>query len=119
MKSAYKTFPTSSTAVDQVSGQTFTSYYDVFTIGAGYLDVAALLANHDVVSGTAMSPLAFYNAADGKVYLKFFWGFHLERRYEDLRPAGSVGNAGSVGEQILSIQTRRFGERKQSGALVR
>ena len=78
MKTAYKTFPISSTAVDTVSGQSFTSYYDVFTVGAGYLDVAAALANHDVASGTAMSPIAQYNATNQTVYLVFdatsVWG---------------------------------------------
>jgi serine protease AprX len=71
MKTAYKTFPQSSTAVDQVTGQSYTSFYDIFTIGAGYLDVAAALGNHEVASGNAMSPTATYNAADGNVYLIF------------------------------------------------
>jgi len=71
MKTAYKTFPQSSTAVDDVTGQSFTSYYDIFTIGAGYLDIAAALANHDRVTGNALSPTATYNAADGNVYLVF------------------------------------------------
>jgi serine protease AprX len=35
MKTAYKTFPASSTAVDSTTGQTFTSEYDIMTIGAG------------------------------------------------------------------------------------
>jgi len=71
MKTAYKTFPQSSTAVDDVTGQTFISYYDIFTIGAGYLDIAAALANHDKVTGNALSPTAAYNPADGNVYLVF------------------------------------------------
>ena len=71
MKTAYKQFPTSSTAVDPVTGQQFTSYYDLFTIGAGYLDIAAALSNHDLATGTAMSPIANYSAPAGKVYLVF------------------------------------------------
>jgi serine protease AprX len=71
MKTAYKTFPQSSTAVDDATGQSFTSYYDIFTVGAGYLDMAAALANHDKVSGNALSPTATYNSADGNVYLVF------------------------------------------------
>ena len=47
MKTAGKTFPVSSTATDPTTGQTYTSSYDVFTIGAGYLDVAACLANYE------------------------------------------------------------------------
>ena len=71
MKTAYKTFPQTSTAVDPVSGDSFVSQYDMFTIGAGYLDVAAALANKDVASGTAMSPIAYYNSTSGNVYLKY------------------------------------------------
>jgi serine protease AprX len=71
MKTAYKTFPASSTAVDPVTGQTFVSQYDILTIGAGYLDVAAALANHDLATGTAMSPTAEYDPASGNVYLVF------------------------------------------------
>ena len=71
MKTAYKQFPQSSTAVDQVTGQSFTSQYDIFTIGAGYLDIGAAMANHDVATGTAMSPTATYDAASGNVYLAF------------------------------------------------
>jgi len=44
MKTAYKSFPTSSVAVDPTTGQSYTSFYDLFTVGAGYLDVAAALA---------------------------------------------------------------------------
>jgi serine protease AprX len=71
MKTAYKTFPQSSTAVDDVTGQSYTSYYDIFTVGAGYLDIAAALANHDQITGNALSPTATYNPADGNVYLVF------------------------------------------------
>jgi serine protease AprX len=71
MKTAYKTFPTSSTAVDPVTGQSFVSQYDIFTIGAGYLDVTAALANHDLATGTAMSPIATYDAVSGNVSLSY------------------------------------------------
>jgi serine protease AprX len=71
MKTAYKTFPTTSTAVDPVTGQTFVSQYDIFTIGAGYLDVAAALANHDLATGTALSPIASYDSASGNVSIAF------------------------------------------------
>jgi serine protease AprX len=71
MKTAYKTFPTSSTAVDPVTGQTFVSQYDILTIGAGYLDIAAALANKDLATGTAMSPIATYDPTSGNVYLVY------------------------------------------------
>jgi serine protease AprX len=71
MKTAYKTFPESSTAVDPVTGQVFVSQYDIMTVGAGYLDIAAAMANHDLATGTAMSPTAVYDASSGNVYLTF------------------------------------------------
>jgi len=70
MKTAYKTFPTSSTATDTTTGQTYTSYYDLFTVGAGYVDLGAALANTDLAPatvGSALSPTAVYNASTGTV----------------------------------------------------
>jgi serine protease AprX len=65
MKTAYKTFPASTTSTDPVTLQTFTSYYDLFTVGAGYVDVAAAIANTDKAGanvGSALSPYAVNNA---------------------------------------------------------
>jgi len=69
MKTAYKTFPQSSSVYDPSSGIMYTSQYDVFTVGAGYLDIAAALASTDKSSGTALSPTAIYNSTTGNVYL--------------------------------------------------
>jgi serine protease AprX len=63
-------FPqTSSVTAD---GIVYTANYDVFTIGAGYLDIlktvnAALVNGGSVPAGTAMSPIASYNATTGNV----------------------------------------------------
>src|SRR5208283_5036275 len=72
MKTAYKTFPTSSVATDPTTGQTYTSYYDLFAVGAGYVDVNAALGNSDLTStklGAALSPTASYNSPTGVVTL--------------------------------------------------
>ena len=63
MKTATKTFPLSSTAVDPVTGITYVSQYDVFTIGAGYLDVWGALNSTDSVpaGSTAASPVAVFD----------------------------------------------------------
>ena len=74
MKTAYKTFPISTTATDATTGLTYTSYYDLFTVGAGYLDVAAAVANTDSVPstvGSALSPAAVFNSSDGSVSLSY------------------------------------------------
>jgi serine protease AprX len=71
MKTAYKTFPRTSNAVDPVTGIKYTSSYDIFTVGAGYLDIQAALSNKDVTStavGTALSP-AVARDKSGNVYV--------------------------------------------------
>jgi serine protease AprX len=45
MKTASKSFPLTSTVVDPITGVVYTSQYDIFTIGAGYLDIWAALAS--------------------------------------------------------------------------
>src|SRR6202451_2537107 len=65
MKTASKTFPVMSTATDPTTGQTYTDYYDIFTVGSGYVDIAAALTNYDQVLGSAESPQIFYNALLG------------------------------------------------------
>src|SRR5713226_8693266 len=72
MKTAYKVFPTYSSYTDPSTGITYTDQYDIFTIGAGYLDVAAALGSTDLApatSGSALSPTAMYDSTSGTVYL--------------------------------------------------
>jgi len=69
MKTAYKTFPATSSVYDPTSGITYTSQYDVFTIGSGYVDLAAALASTDLATGSAMSPTAVYDSNTGNVTL--------------------------------------------------
>lgn len=69
MKTAYKTFPKSSVAVDPVTGISYTDYYDIFTVGAGYVDIEAALQNNDTAPstiGSAESP-AVAVSSTGKV----------------------------------------------------
>jgi serine protease AprX len=69
MKTASKSFPSTSSVYDAASGVTYTSQYDIFTVGAGYVDLAAALASTEVSNGTAMSPVASYDSSSGNVYL--------------------------------------------------
>jgi serine protease AprX len=72
MKTSTKTFPSFSTATDPVTGISYTSQYDIFTIGAGYLDVWAALNNTDLApaqTGSALSPTAVYDSTSGNVYV--------------------------------------------------
>lgn len=56
MRTATKTFPYSSTVADPVTGVSYTSHYDVFSVGAGYLDVMAALKDTTAATGAALSP---------------------------------------------------------------
>jgi serine protease AprX len=69
MKTASKNFPAVSTAYDPTTGQSYTDTYDMFTVGAGYLDIAAALGNHDSVFLSAVSPQMNYNQAQQTAYL--------------------------------------------------
>jgi serine protease AprX len=73
MQSASKTFPTVSTVTDSTTGQIYTDYYDVFTVGAGYLDLQAAMnmANQVPTGVTAISPTASYDSTSGNVSLVF------------------------------------------------
>src|ERR1700688_3611007 len=62
MKTAWKSLPAYSSTTDPATGITYTDQYDVFTVGAGYLDLEAALISTDVARGTAMSPIATFNA---------------------------------------------------------
>ena len=65
--------PISSNVVDPATGENYVSYYDLFTVGAGYLDLEAALASLDQVptGGNALSPVANYDAAAGYVSLSY------------------------------------------------
>jgi serine protease AprX len=65
MKTAWKGYPVNSWGYDSW-GYGYLSQYDVFTIGAGYLDIYAALKNTDVVNGGAPSPVAYRNTTTGK-----------------------------------------------------
>ena len=69
MKTASKTFQASSSATDPTTGITYTDYYDIFTIGAGYLDIAAALSSNDLADGSAASPSAVYDPTTQSVSL--------------------------------------------------
>src|SRR5437660_10752400 len=69
MKTASKTFQASSSATDPTTGITYTDYYDIFTIGAGYLDIAAALSSNDLADASAVSPAAVFDPSTQSAYL--------------------------------------------------
>ena len=80
MKTATKSFPTMSTSTDPSTGITYTTNYDLFTVGAGYLDAWAALNNTDSVPGgkSANSPTVTFNPSTNRVDLvlgnSVMWG---------------------------------------------
>ena len=56
MKTAAKNLPSSSVSTDPVTGASYQLTYDLFTVGAGYLDVWAALNDSEVAAGSALSP---------------------------------------------------------------
>src|SRR5260370_7320503 len=70
MKTAWKSLPAYSSTTDAATGITYTDQDDVFTVGAGYIDVEAALISTDVAKGTAMSPIATFNSTTDQVSMK-------------------------------------------------
>src|SRR5437016_9167359 len=69
MKTASKDFPANSTVTDPTTGITYIDYYDIFTVGAGYLDIAAALANNDLADASTASPTAVFDPTTQSVSL--------------------------------------------------
>ncbi len=69
MRTATKSFPTTSLTTDPDTGITYRSVYDIFTVGAGYLDINAAMSDGQLASKPALSPTASFNAQTGTVSL--------------------------------------------------
>jgi hypothetical protein len=71
MKTSTKDFPSFSSGTDPITGRVYTSQYDIFTVGAGYLDAWAALNNTDTLPAefSALSPVAVYDQSSGEVHV--------------------------------------------------
>jgi len=67
MKTANKSLPLFSSAISFLFGQSFASQSDIFTVGAGYIDINAALTSTDLVQYPALSPAAFIDSKTGRV----------------------------------------------------
>jgi serine protease AprX len=111
MTTASKFGQTSSVATDPVTGISYTSQYDIFTVGAGYLDIPAALASNDLATGSAQSPVAAYDSATGKVYL----GGRQQRGVGDQRGLGhqrSLGHQRGLGDKRGVGHASRLGHER-------
>ena len=66
MKTAWKGFGQYSSSSDSF-GNFYNNEYDLFTYGAGYLDIDAALGNTNLATGVALSPTAVFNAKNNTV----------------------------------------------------
>jgi serine protease AprX len=67
MKSAKKILPQYMFGTDSITLASFSMKSDIFTVGAGYLDINAALANTDLATLPALSPVAKYDPITHKV----------------------------------------------------
>ena len=69
MKTAWKLPAVTTISVDPVTGVQYVSENDIFTVGAGYLNVQAALNSTDIATAPAISPAASFNDATNTVTL--------------------------------------------------
>lgn len=69
MKNAWRGFPASSSIYDPATATTYKVYNDAFTTGAGMLDCKAAFFDSSKPSGSAASPVAYYDSASKSVKL--------------------------------------------------
>jgi serine protease AprX len=69
MKTADKLPATTTVSVDPVTGIQYVSENDIFTVGAGYLDVPAALSSTDLSTAPAVSPAVSFDASTKTVTL--------------------------------------------------
>ncbi len=67
MKTAWKGFGQFTSSTADINGAVYSNEDDIFTYGAGYLDVNAALGNTDLATGVALSPTAVFNANNDTV----------------------------------------------------
>ncbi|HEY1240027.1 MAG TPA: S8 family peptidase [Bryobacteraceae bacterium] len=70
MKTSNKLLPMFSSAISFLFGKSYSNQSDIFTVGAGYLDVNAALTNTDLVQSAALSPTAYLDPVTGRVSMK-------------------------------------------------
>jgi serine protease AprX len=143
MKTADKNFPVSSTVTDPTTGDTYIDFYDILTVGAGYVNVASVLQNNETITSTALSPQVEYNSLLLTAYLvpnwssawwtgsdmstSAVWGSNVLlpagiRRWRVVPRSGEAQRYGAVrlsGAVPRFGEVRRFGEAPQYGEAPR
>jgi serine protease AprX len=122
MQTATKNFPATSVAIDLVTGVAYTSEYDAFTIGAGYLDIMGALASTDVATAGTQSPTVFYDAASGNAYIvddsTQVWVSSTAFRTIAIWGTNAVWSTGSPVNGTIAIWGTRTGTRQVLGTIA-
>jgi len=69
MQSAYKNLKPYSSVTDPSTGQVYNDQADIFTVGAGCLDIQAALSETTLSALSAQSPTAAYDPKSNNFYL--------------------------------------------------
>lgn len=69
-------FPLDSSGVDPVTRADYATRHDIFSMGAGYLDIGAALADNSTAGAgkSALSPTAVRDSRTGTVSFSVLWG---------------------------------------------
>jgi serine protease AprX len=122
MQSATKNFPATSVAIDPVTGVAYTSEYDAFTIGAGYLDIMGALASTDAATAGTQSPTVFLDAISGNAYIvddsTQVWVSSAAFRTIAIWGTNEVFSAGSPVTGTIAIWGTRTGTQQVLGTIA-
>jgi serine protease AprX len=116
MKTATKALNLYSVGTDSISLQTFNNQADIFTVGAGYLNIAAALTNNDLVTMPALSPTAIRNALTKKVSIhrNFLTSWSIVPTWSDVAVWGnivfSVAGITALDDSVLWGDTAIWGQ---------
>ncbi|HLJ46454.1 MAG TPA: S8 family serine peptidase [Bryobacteraceae bacterium] len=113
MKSASKDLPDSTVVVDTTTGSSYVSSDDVFTVGAGYLNVLTALLTFDSVNSgkSAISPTASFDSKSKKVTMlnsngivwgtNVVWGTNIVWGTSIIAGLDSLGNSLLTGSNVV------------------
>jgi serine protease AprX len=122
MQTATKNFPATSIAIDPVTGITYTSEYDAFTVGAGYLDIMGALASTDVATAGTQSPTVFFDAVSGNAYIvddsTQVWVSSTAFRTIAIWGTSEVWSTGTPVSGTIAIWGTRTGTRQVLGTIA-
>ncbi len=107
MKTAYKVFPQYSSYTDPSTGITYTAQYDIFTVGAGYLDVCCVqLHERERIFGRR-----FLRRLGQLTRLEQLGGLGdlSDLGINDHRPVRGLGQLGCLGQQYFHRVQRDLG----------